>query len=163
MGGKLQLDSCETYQCAFGHLIFIAPDSGEWLGIPLSLARKIQVGTEVEGKRCDAIHFAAGIWYAGNKRIRAPPSRDFVKQLANEIRPTEFNAAQEILRQMGHLPANNSEYELFSLRQDVRAGNHGRNYRGFYLPINDYLRDSGRALRISEVVSVANQTAPPTN
>ena len=30
---------------------------------------------------------------------------------------------------------------------------------GFYLPTDDYLRDSGCALRISDVISVPNQTA----
>ena len=47
--GRLQLDDCETYQCAFGPLIFISRDFCEWLEIPLSLSRKIQVGAEVEG------------------------------------------------------------------------------------------------------------------
>ena len=131
-GEKLQLDDCETSQCAFCPLIFIAHDFGEWLKIPLSLARKLMVETEIEGKQCVPIHFADGIWFNANKRKRVPPSRSVVKQMAKEIRLSEFNTAQEILTSMGNLPTNNTEYELFSLCHDVCAGNHDRDYRGFY-------------------------------
>ena len=87
-------------------------------------------GAEIEDKHCVPIHFAAGIWFAANRRKRAPPpSRFAAKQLEKAIRIAEFNNVQEILRQMGHLPTNNTEYELFSLRHDVCAGNHDRDYR----------------------------------
>ena len=82
------------------------------------------------------------------------------KQLEKAIRLTDRNTAQEIMRQMGHVPTNNAEYELFSLRHDVWTGNHDRDYRCFYLPTSDYLRDSGRALRISDVISGPGRTAP---
>ena len=94
-----------------------------------------------------------------NKRKRVPPSRAVAKQLAKGIRVSEFNTAQEILSEMGHLPTNNTEYELFSLLHDGCAGNHDRDYRRFYLFINDYLRDDGCALRIFDVISGPGQTA----
>ena len=71
-GTRLQLGDCETSQCAFGPLIFNARDFGEWLKIPINLARRLQVETAVEAKQCVSIHFAAGIWHASYKRKRAP-------------------------------------------------------------------------------------------
>ena len=132
-GAKFQMDDCDTYRCAFGPLVFIAHDFGEWVKIPVELARKLQVETEIEGKQCASTHFSAGLWYAANKQTRVPPSRDVVKQLARDIRLTEYNNACGILNQMGPSPTNSTGYELFSLRHDVCTGNHDRDYRGFYL------------------------------
>ena len=60
---------------------------------------------------------------------------------------------------MGHVPTNPVGYELFSLRHDLRAGNHGRDCRGFYIFVSDLLRDYGCALRVFDVISGKNETA----
>ena len=57
---------------AFGPLVFIAHDFGEWLEIPVELARRLPVETEITGKQGAPIHFPAGLRYADNKRTRAP-------------------------------------------------------------------------------------------
>ena len=106
-----------------------------------------------------SIHFAAGSRYAANNRKRAPPSRDAAKQLAREIRLTEYNNACDVLNQMGSLPTNLIGCELFSLFHDVCAGNHDRDYRGPYLFVSDLLRDSGRALRSPDVISCQYEPA----
>ena len=157
-GAKLQMGDCDTCRWASGHWVFIAHDFGEWLEIPIELSRKLHVEAEIEGKLFAPIHFADGRRYGANKKTRAPPSRVVVRQLAREIRLAEYNNACEIINQMGHVTTNPVGYELFSLRHDVCAGNHGRDYRGFYMCASDRLRDSGCALRVRDVISGKNET-----
>ena len=78
-------------------MVSISRDFGVWLDIPVELARKLQAETEIEGKQCARIHFAAGLRRAANKRKRIPPSRDEAKQSPREIRSAEYNNACGIL------------------------------------------------------------------
>ena len=152
-GGGLQMEDCGTSRRAFGPIEFDAHDFEEWLKIPITLARELQVEREVEGKQCVSVHFPSGICYASNKRKGPPPSRDAAKQLSKEVRLTEYNAC-DLLFQMGHAPTNSIEYELFMASRDVYARNHDLDYRGFYLRAIDILRDSGCALRVFDVFLV---------
>ena len=79
------MGDCEAHRCAFGPITFIAHDFGEWFKIPIGLARKLQVETEVEWGQFASFYVASGIWYDANKRKRVPPSRAVIKQLAGKI------------------------------------------------------------------------------
>ena len=89
------MGDCDNYRGAFGHLVFVARDFGEWMEIAIELSRELHVEAEIEGKQCSPIHCAAGFSYGANKKRkkRAPPSRAVVKQLSREIRLAEYNNA----------------------------------------------------------------------